>query len=87
MLLILECWVPSVIPQIPKINLEYWRSYEDLEECMELLKTLNLLLESSMVRTVHSTLDYFLRLLYDKLDMSPKRLIPTCIVYNTFVDS
>ena len=53
---------------------------------MEPLTTLSLLLESSIEPTIHNTLDYFLRLLYEKLQMSPKRLIATYIVFNTFVD-
>ena len=74
-------------PEIPKINVEYWRSYEDLEECMEPVKQLSLLLESSKEPTIHNTLDYFLRLLYEKLEMSPKRRIAACAVFNTFVDT
>ena len=38
---------PHSNPKNTKINLEYWQSYEDLEECMEPLKTLSLLLKSS----------------------------------------
>ena len=68
--------VLATAPQIPKINLEYWRSYEDLEECMEPMKQLSLLLESSTEPTIHSTLGYFLRLLYEKLKTSPKK--PYC---------
>ena len=78
--------VPTIAPQIPEINLEYWRSYEDLEECMEPMKQLSLLLESSMEPTIQNTLDYFLRFLYEKLETSPKRHIAAYAVFNTFVD-
>ena len=54
---------------------------------MEPLTTLSLLLESSIEPTIHNTLDYFLRLLHEKLEMSPKRLIATYIVFNIFVDN
>ena len=40
--------VPVIAPKIPEINLEYWWSYEDLEECMQPMKELSLLLESSI---------------------------------------
>ena len=86
-LLMLGSCVPTVTPQIPKINLEYWQSYEDLEECMEPVKQLSLLLESSTKPTIHNTLDYFLRLLYEKLETSPKRHIAACAMFNTFVDT
>ena len=74
-------------PKIPKINVGYWRSYEDLEECMEPVKQLSLLLESSTEPTIHNMLDYFLRLLYEKLDLSPKRHIATCAVFNALMDT
>ena len=32
-------------------------------------------------------LDYFLRLLYEKLETSPKRHVAACAVFNTFVDA
>ena len=32
-------------------------------------------------------LDYFLRLLYDKLERGPKRRVGSCIVFNTFVNT
>ena len=79
--------VPTIAPEMPKINLEYWQSYEDLEECMEPVKQLSLLLESSIEPTIHNTLDYFLRLLYERLETSPKRHVAACAVYNTFVDT
>ena len=53
---------------------------------MEPVKQLSLLLESSTKPTIHSTLDYFLRLLYEKLKTSPKRYIAACAVLNTFMD-
>ena len=71
---------------MPKISLEYWWSYKDLEECMEPMKKLSLLLESSTEPTIHNTLDYFLRLLYERLETSPKRHVAACVVYNTFID-
>ena len=85
-LLMLGSCVPATTPKMPKINLEYWQSYKDLEECMEPVKQLSLLLESSIEPTIHSTLDYFFRLLYERLETSPKRYIAACVVYNTFVD-
>ena len=66
---------------------EYWQSYKDLEQCMEPIKQLSILLESSMEATIHNTLDYFLRLLYDKLERSPKRHVGSCTVFNTFVNT
>ena len=71
---------------MPEINLKYWWSYEDLEECIEPMKKLSLLLESSTEPTTHNTLDYFLRLLYERLETAPKRHVATCAMYNTFMD-
>ena len=31
--------------------------------------------------------DYFLRLLYEKLETSPKKHVAACTVFNTFVDA
>ena len=53
---------------------------------MEPVKTLSLLLESSMEATIHDTLDNFLRLLYEVSETAPKRRLGACIVFNTFVD-
>ena len=86
-LLMFETCAPTTTPQTPTINLEYWRSYEDLEEYMEPMKQLSLLLESSTKPTTHSTLNYFLRILYEKLETSPKRHIAACAMSNTFVDT
>ena len=36
---------------------------------------------------IHDTLDYFLRLLYDKLERGPKRRVGSCTVFNTFVNT
>ena len=72
---------------MPKINLEYWWSYEDLEECMELVKKLSILLESSTEPTIHNMMDYFLRLLYERLETSPKRHVVACAMFNTFMDT
>ena len=47
---------------------------------------LSILLESSVDATIHDTLDYFLRLLYEVLEMAPKRRLGACTVFNTFVD-
>ena len=77
-LLLLGSCVPAAVPKMPKINLEYWQSYEDLEECMEPVKNLSLFLESSKEPTIHSTFGYFLRLLYERLETSPKRHIAAC---------
>ena len=85
--LMLGSCIPAAAPQIPKINLEYWQSYEDLEECMEPMKQLSLLLESSTKSKIHSTLDYFLKFMYEKLETSPKRHVATCAVLNTLVDT
>ena len=54
---------------------------------MEPVKKLSLLLESSTEPTIHSTLDYFLRLLHERLETSPKRRVVACAMYNTFVDT
>ena len=55
---------------------------------MEPVKQLSLLLESSTKPTIlHNTLDYILRLLYEKLETSPKRYVAVCAVFNTFVDT
>ena len=54
---------------------------------MEVVKQLSLLLESSIEPTLHSTLDYFLRLLYERLETSPNRHVAACAMYNTFVDT
>ena len=82
----LQSCVPIGHDEIPPINLEYWRSYEDLEDFMEPVKTLSILLESSMEATIHNILDYFLRLLYDVLETAPKRRLGACTMFNTFVD-
>ena len=86
-LLMLGSCVPDAALEMYKINLEYWQSYEDLEECMDPMKKLSLLLESSTEPTIHSTLGYFVRLLYEKLETSPKRYVVACAMYNTFVDT
>ena len=54
---------------------------------MEPIKQLNVLLESSTEATIHDTLDYFLRLLYEKLERGPKRRVGSCIMFNTFVNT
>ena len=54
---------------------------------MEPIKQLSILLESSMEAMIHDTLDYFLRLLYDKLERGPKRRVGSCTVFNTFVNT
>ena len=53
---------------------------------MELIKQLSVLFKSSTEATIHDTLDYFLRLLYDKLERGPKRRVGSYIVFNTFVN-
>ena len=53
---------------------------------MEMVKTLSILLESSMEATMHDILDYFLRLLYEILETAPKRRLGACTLFNTFVD-
>ena len=67
----------------PKSTWKHWRSYEDLE----LVKQLSLLLECSTEPTIHITLDYFLRLLNEVLEASPKIRIVACVVFNAFVDT
>ena len=52
---------------------------------MEPIKTPSLLLDSSMEPTIHNTLDYFLRLLYEVFEMSPENHIKACAAFNTFV--
>ena len=54
---------------------------------MEPIKQLSILLESSTEATIHDTLYYFLRLLYDKLERGPKRRIASCTVFDTFVNT
>ena len=53
---------------------------------MEPIKQLSVLLESSTESTIHGTLDYFLRLLYDKLERAPKRRVGSRTMFNTFVN-
>ena len=85
-LIVLQSCVPIGLDKIPHINMEYWQSYEDLRDCLEPMKTLSILLESSMEAMIHYTLDYFLRLLYEVFEMAPKRRLGACTVFNTFVD-
>ena len=54
---------------------------------MEPIKQLSVLLESSTGATIHDMLDYFLRLLYDKLERGAKRRVGSCTVFNTFVNT
>ena len=54
---------------------------------MEPIKKLSVLLESSTEAMIHGTLDYFLRILYEKLERGPKRLVRSCTVFNTFVNT
>ena len=86
-LIVLQSCVPAGREELPCIHEEYWRSYEDLEQCMEPIKQLSVLLESSTEATIHDTLDYFLRLLYDKLERGAKRRVGSCTVFNTFVNT
>ena len=86
-LIMLQSCVPAGRDELPCIHEEYWQSYEDLELCMEPIKQLSVLLESSTKATIHDTLDYFLRLLYDKLERGPKRHVRSCTVFNTFVNT
>ena len=83
----LKTCVPTVTPEIPHINLAYWRSYKDLESCMEPVKTLSILLESSTQPTIHDTLDFFLILLYKILKTAPKRRIAASAMFNAFADT
>ena len=53
---------------------------------MKSIKQLSVLLESSMGAMIHDMLDYFLSLLYDKLESGPKRRVGSCTVFNTFVN-
>ena len=85
-LIVLQSCVNAGREELPCIQEEYWRSYEDLEQCMEPIKQLSILLESSMEATIHDTLDYVLRLLYNKLERGPKRSVGSCIVFNVFVN-
>ena len=54
---------------------------------MEPIKQLSVLLESSTEAIIHDTLDYFLRLLYDKLERGAKRRVGSCTVFKTFVNT
>ena len=54
---------------------------------MEPIKQLSVLLESYTEATIHDTLNYFLRFLYDKLERGPKRRVESCTVFNTFVNT
>ena len=85
LIVLLSC-VPAGREELPCIHEDYWRSYEDLELCMEPIKQLSVLLESSMEATIHDMLDYFLRLLYEKLERGAKRRVGSCTVFNTFVN-
>ena len=58
-----------------------------MEECIEPVKKLSLLLESSTEPTIHSTLDHFLRLLYERLETPQKRHIAACAMFNNFMDT
>ena len=78
-----EC---CVCVEIPIFQLGHWQCYQELEECLELLKQLSLLLEPSTEATIHNTLDYFLPL-YQKSGKSPKSGDPTCEVFNEFIDN
>ena len=53
---------------------------------MKPVMTLSILLESSTEAMIHDTLDYFLRLLYEVLQMAPKRRLGACTVFNTFMN-
>ena len=86
-LIVLQSCVPPVRDELSCINMEYWRSYEDLEQCTKLIKQLSILLESSTEAMIHDTLDYFLGLLYDKLERGAKRRVGSCTVFNTFVNT
>ena len=54
---------------------------------MEPIKQLSVVLESSTEATIHDMLDYFLRLLYEKLERGPKRRVGSCTVFNIFVNT
>ena len=45
------------------------------------------MLESSTEPTIHNTLDYCIRLLYRKLETSPKRHVAACAMFHTFMDT
>ena len=83
----LQSCVPAGRDKLPCIHEEYWQSYEDLELCMEPIKQLSILLESCTEATIHDMLDYFLRLLYNKLERGPKRRVGSCPMFNTFVNT
>ena len=54
---------------------------------MEPIKQLSILLESSTEAMTHDMLDYFLILLYDKLETGGKRRVGSCTVFSTFVNT
>ena len=74
-----------VCVEIPVFQLAHWQCYQELQECMEPLKTLSLLLESSIEATIHTTLDYLLALLYHIFEDSPQKGDPIYKVFNEFV--
>ena len=82
----LQSCIPAGRDELPCIHEEYWRCYEHLEQCIEPIRQLSVLLESSTEAMIHDTLDYFLRLLYDKLERGPKRRVGSCTVFNAFVN-
>ena len=86
-LLMLGSCVPAAAPQIPKINLEYWRSYEDLEEMHGAHEAAELIV--GILHRAHNTqyVGLFLKTSIWKLETSPKRHIVACGVFNTFVDT
>ena len=86
-LIVLQSCVPVGRDELPCIHNEYWECYEHLGQCIEPIKQLSVLLESSTEATIHDTLDYFLRLLYDKLEREPKRHVGSCTVFNIFVNT
>ena len=54
---------------------------------MKPIKQLSILLESSTEATIHDTLVYLLRLLYDKLERGAKTQVGSCTVFNIFVNT
>ena len=79
--------VCCVCIEVPVFQLGHWECYQELEERLEPLKKLSFLLEPSTEATIHNTLDYFLALLYRKLEESPKRVDPTSEVFSEFVEN
>lgn len=82
-LLIKEC---CVCAEITIFQLANCQCYQELNECLEPLKALSLLLESSTEATLHNTLDYFLCCWTTNWE-SQRKGETTCEEFNAFDDA